>query len=135
MPDHLSIEFLGVLRGSADGPMAVAVLGLMALAALTGALQRRPLKRLRSSIRCNVQQKSRLPKGLTPTHGDVTQSTPGVGTDSTNPKSKRRGTRLRRNAKLDVRHALRHEEGRLLKRISKYENKGDPTYGRHASRK
>jgi hypothetical protein len=42
VPDHLSIEILGILRGSADGPMAIAVLGLMAVAALAGALLRRP---------------------------------------------------------------------------------------------
>ena len=34
MPDHLSIEVLGVLRGSADGPLAVALLGSVTLAAL-----------------------------------------------------------------------------------------------------
>jgi hypothetical protein len=34
MPNHLSIEILGILKGSADGSTAVAVLGLMALALL-----------------------------------------------------------------------------------------------------
>lgn len=34
MPNHLSIEVLGILKGSADGSVAVAVLGLMALAVL-----------------------------------------------------------------------------------------------------
>jgi hypothetical protein len=59
MPNHLSIEVLGVLRGTADGPVAVGVLGLMALVALSAFLRRRPLKRLRSTIQRNVQQKSR----------------------------------------------------------------------------
>jgi hypothetical protein len=40
MPDHLSIEILGVLRGTADGPFAVGVLGLIVLAALVASLCR-----------------------------------------------------------------------------------------------
>jgi len=34
MLDHLSIEVLGVLRGSADGPLAVAFLGAITLIAV-----------------------------------------------------------------------------------------------------
>jgi hypothetical protein len=33
MTEHLSIEILGVLRGAADGPMAISALALIALAA------------------------------------------------------------------------------------------------------
>jgi hypothetical protein len=65
MPDHLSIEVLGVLRGSADGPVAVAVLGLMALAALSGTLQRRPLKRFWSAMQRQVRRKALNPSGET----------------------------------------------------------------------
>jgi hypothetical protein len=39
MPDHLSIEILGILRGSADGSTAVVVLGVMALAVLIRVLR------------------------------------------------------------------------------------------------
>lgn len=62
MPNHLSIEVLGVLRGSADGPMAVGVLGLMSLVTLSGTLPRHPLKRLWSAIRRNGRQKAHLSK-------------------------------------------------------------------------
>ena len=34
MRDHLSIEILGIMRGTADGSTAVAILGVMALAVL-----------------------------------------------------------------------------------------------------
>lgn len=44
MADHLSIEILGVLRGTAEGPLAVGVLGLIVLGVLLA-----PLCRLRSS--------------------------------------------------------------------------------------
>jgi hypothetical protein len=42
MPNHLSIEILGILKGSADGSIAVAVLGLMALAVLIRVLRGSP---------------------------------------------------------------------------------------------
>jgi hypothetical protein len=42
MPDHLSIEILGVLRGTADGPIAIGALGLIVLGVLLA-----PLCRLR----------------------------------------------------------------------------------------
>jgi hypothetical protein len=35
MPEHLSIEIVGLLRGAADGPLAIATLALIALAATT----------------------------------------------------------------------------------------------------
>jgi hypothetical protein len=44
MPDHLSIEVLGVLRGSADGPLAVALLGTITLAAVIISISRFVLK-------------------------------------------------------------------------------------------
>ena len=34
MPEHLSIEILGVLRGTADGSFAIGTLGVVALAVL-----------------------------------------------------------------------------------------------------
>ena len=39
MPDHLSIEILGVLRGTADGPFAIGTLGVVALAVLAIAVR------------------------------------------------------------------------------------------------
>jgi hypothetical protein len=82
MPDHLSIEVLGVLRGSADGPMAVAVLGLiglMALTALFGALRGRLLKRLRSIVWRNAPPKSRRPKRIASMELDTHRATPRLG--------------------------------------------------------
>jgi hypothetical protein len=53
MPDHLTIEVLGVLRGSADGPLAVALLGTITLAAVIMSIGRFVLKyagRINSAI-------------------------------------------------------------------------------------
>lgn len=44
MPDHLSIEVFGVLRGSADGPLAVALLGTITLVAVIISIGRFVLK-------------------------------------------------------------------------------------------
>ncbi len=79
MPDHLSIEVFGLLRGSADGPMAVGVLGLMALTAISGTWRRRALKRLWSTIRRNVRQKRHLAKGAAGENGEVQRPTGGLG--------------------------------------------------------
>ena len=63
MPNHLSIDVLGLLRGSADGPIAVAVLGLITLSAICGTLRRPPLKRFWFAVRRHARAKERLLNG------------------------------------------------------------------------
>lgn len=41
MSDHLSIEVLGILRGAADGPLAIGTLALIALTVATFRLPKR----------------------------------------------------------------------------------------------
>jgi hypothetical protein len=41
MSDHLSIEVMGLLRGAADGPLAISTLGLIMLGVLSGLWLRR----------------------------------------------------------------------------------------------
>lgn len=50
MPDHLSIEILGVLRGTADGPLAIATLGAVALAILAVTLRSFSLRKRASAL-------------------------------------------------------------------------------------